>query len=379
MSGSPMNMIEKYLERVRVYLPIDSEDTLTEIRTHLIEEAETLGQGKITHGSTMLAIERFGDPKEAANAYAGIGKRVGPLPAEYVQPAIRIVLLLVSLGVAFIIGSYIVGLSILDVVGITNFPFNIPVMIALQVALSLLYAAIIIAGLSAIEKRNAPPSEKTVLESFLGLGSDVFKPKGRWDAAAEVVLGVVFAIVLLLSPIRILFREDFLLFMNVMAILLLADALKGLLFFIAGENNLNLLFEAVLGGAWVVLCMFLINIQWPLEQIYNFDGAEWTLVRLTDLPIEISTPFSGAEVLALFWAIGVFIVVVTNTWSILVSSMKVAMYLKEDKGLWWQGRWGPGRHPFPFRRRESGESQAHSDDGPTYSDGHKESDNIDET
>ena len=176
MSGSPMNMIEKYLERVRVYLPIASEDTLTEIRTHLIEDAETLGQGKITHGSVMLAIERFGNPKEAANAYAGIGKRVGPLPAEYVQPAIRIVLLLVALGAAFIIGSYIVGLSILDVVGITSFPFNIPIMIALQVALSLLYAAIIIAGLSAIEKRDALPSEKTVLESFLGLGSDVFKP-----------------------------------------------------------------------------------------------------------------------------------------------------------------------------------------------------------
>ena len=375
MSGSPMNMIEKYLERVRVYLPIDSEDTLTEIRTHLIEEAETLGQGKITHGSVMLAIERFGDPKEAANAYAGIGKRVGPLPAEYVQPAIRIVLLLVALGAAFIIGSYVVGISIFDVVGITNFPFNIPVM----VALSLFYAAIIIAGLSAIEKRGAPPSERTVLESFLGLGSDVFKPKGRWDATAEIVLGVVFAMVLLLSPIRILFREDFLLFMNVIAILLLMDALKGLLFFIAGENNLNLLFEAVLGGVWVVLCMFLINMQWPLEQVYLFDGAEWTLVQLAGLPIEIPGPFGGAEVLALLWAIGVFIVVVTNMWSILVSSMKVAMYLKEDKGLWWQGRWGPGRNRFPFFRRESDQNQAHSDDGTNYSDGHKELDNIDET
>ena len=375
MSGSPMNMIEKYLERVRVYLPINSEDALVEIRTHLIEEAETLGQGKMTHGSAMLAIERFGDPKEAANAYAGIGKRVGPLPAEYVQPAIRIVLLLVALGAAFIIGSYVVGISIFDVAGITNFPFSIPVM----VALSLLYAAVIIAGLSAIEKREAPPSEKTVLESFLGLGSGVFKPKGRWDAAAEVVLGVFFAMILLLSPIRLLFRGDFLLFMNVIAILLLVDALKGLLFFIAGENNLNLLFETVLGGAWVVLCMFLINIQWPLEQVYLFDGAEWVLIRLVDLPIEIPGPFGGAEVLTLLWAIGVFIVVVTNMWSILVSSMKIAMYLKEDKGLWWQGRWGPGRNRFPFFRRDSDRNQAYSDDGTTYSDGHKESDNIDET
>ncbi|MHA1484645.1 MAG: HAAS signaling domain-containing protein [Candidatus Thorarchaeota archaeon] len=377
MSGSPMNMIEKYLERVRVYLPIDSEDALTEIRTHLIEEAEALGQGKMTHGSVMLAIERFGDPKEAANAYAGIGKRVGPLPAEYVQPAIRIVLLLVALGGAFIIGAYVVGISIFDVTGITNFPFSIPVM----VALSLLYAAVIIAGLSAIEKRESPPSEKTVLESFLGLGSDVFKPKGRLDAAGEVVLGVFFAMVLLLSPIRILFREDFLLFMNVIAILLLVDAMKGLLFFIAGENNLNLLFEVILGGAWVVLCMFLINIQWPLEQVHVFNGAEWVLLRLADIPIEIPGPFGGAEALALLWAIGVFIVVVTNMWSILVSSMKIAMYLnqEEDKGLWWQGRWGPERHPFLFLRRDSDQNQTHSDDETNYSDGHKEPDNIDET
>jgi len=375
MSGSPMNMIENYLERVRVYLPIDSEDALIEIKTHLIEDAETLGQGKMTHGSAMLAIERFGDPKEAANAYAGTGKRVGPLPAEYVQPAIRIVLLLVALGVAFIIGSYVVGLSIFEVAGITNYPFSIPVM----VALSLIYAAIIIAGLSAIEKRKAPPSEKTVLESFLGLGSDVFKPKGRLDAAAEVVLGVVFAAVLLLSPIRILFREDFLLFMNVVALLVLADALKGFLFFMAGENNLNLLLEVVLGGAWVFLGMFLINIEWPLEQVYMFDGAEWVFVRLADLPIEIAGPLGGAEVLALLWAIGVFIVVVTNMWSISVSSMKIAMYLKEDRGLWWQGNWGPGRQHFPFLRRDSGQNQVHSDDGTTYSDGHQESDNIDET
>jgi hypothetical protein len=157
--------------------------------------------------------------------------------------------------------------------------------------------------------------------------------------------------------------------------------LKGFLFFIAGENNLNLLFEVILGGAWVVLCMFLINIQWPLEQVHVFNGAEWVLLRLADIPIEISGPFGGAEVLALLWAIGVFIVVVTNMWSILVSSMKIAMYLnqEEDKGLWWQGRWGPGRHPFLFLRRDSDQNQADSDDGTNYSDDHKELDNIDET
>ena len=77
MSEKPLDLIEKYLDRVRVYLPIDSEDVLIEIRTHLLEEAESIGDGSITRGSTMMAIERFGDPKDAANAAAGTFHRSG--------------------------------------------------------------------------------------------------------------------------------------------------------------------------------------------------------------------------------------------------------------------------------------------------------------
>ncbi|MHA2285969.1 MAG: hypothetical protein ACXABZ_08870, partial [Candidatus Thorarchaeota archaeon] len=114
MSDKPIDMIEKYLERVRVYLTIDSEETLMEIRTHLIEEAETLGQGQLTHGSVMLALERFGDgdPKNAANEYAGTGRKKAMVPTEYTQPLLRIVLLLIGVTAAFLIGSFLVGLSL---------------------------------------------------------------------------------------------------------------------------------------------------------------------------------------------------------------------------------------------------------------------------
>ena len=39
-SNNPLELIEQYLDRVRVYLPLDSEDTIVELQTHLIEEAE---------------------------------------------------------------------------------------------------------------------------------------------------------------------------------------------------------------------------------------------------------------------------------------------------------------------------------------------------
>ena len=80
-------MIDEYLERVKVYLPIDSDDVLAEIRTHLIESAEAIGDGTMTPGSTLMAIERMGEPKIVASEYADSGKKVGPVPAEYSMAA----------------------------------------------------------------------------------------------------------------------------------------------------------------------------------------------------------------------------------------------------------------------------------------------------
>jgi hypothetical protein len=42
-SNNPLELIDQYLDRVRVYLPLDSEDAIVELQTHLIEEAERIG------------------------------------------------------------------------------------------------------------------------------------------------------------------------------------------------------------------------------------------------------------------------------------------------------------------------------------------------
>ncbi|RDE11412.1 MAG: hypothetical protein C4K49_11925 [Candidatus Thorarchaeota archaeon] len=338
MSEEPLEMIEKYLERVRIYLPVDSQDTLTEIRTHLIEEAQSLGQGKITRGSVMLAIERFGDPKEAANAYAGTGKKVGIIPAEYVLPAGRMAMALVALVIAFGIGAYFVwvSLSLWGFPTIENWPFNIPVMIVFWVGLGVL----VIGVLSFLDKYKAP-TEKTVLEGVLGAGSGVFTPKSRTDAAGDIVFGLVFAVILLLPQIQLCFIPAFLPVVGVMAFLMAVGAAKGYLFFKAGENNANLLFEAVLSAAWIVACMVLVTTGWPIVYVWNNTNGVWSLFYLPDLYGDISflpLLFNGV------WTFIIFIVAVTNSWQLVISGMKIPMYMKAGKGWWWQGTWGSGLH-----------------------------------
>ena len=113
-SNNPLELIEQYLDRVRVYLPLDSEDTIIELQTHLIEEAERIGNGTMTAGSAMMAIERMGDPKSVANEYAGSGEKVGPVPAEYVRGSIVLTLLWkdqVALDAASFPGGHVVGRS----------------------------------------------------------------------------------------------------------------------------------------------------------------------------------------------------------------------------------------------------------------------------
>ncbi|TFG14336.1 hypothetical protein EU537_03910 [Candidatus Thorarchaeota archaeon] len=336
MGDSPKDLIDKYLERVRVYLPVGSEETLLEMRTHLIEEAQRLGDGRITHGSAMMAIERFGDPKEAANAYAGTGKKVGPIPAEYFHPLLRIGLILAALSAVFIVASYFVGLAVPGLGFLQNFPFSILAMIAI----SLVYAFIIIGGLSLLD-RGKPPTEKTTLESVLGIGSGVFKPKGRWEALGEAVFGTIFGVILLLPQIMLLFRPTFLVFLYAGALLIFLDAIKGLLFFLAGENNVTLLIQAAIAAMWVILAVFLINVSWPLESFYVFNGdvGTWLLVTVEDIQSTLPPEINVSLGLSLMWIFIIFIIVVTNLWSVLISAMKIPMYLEEGKGWWWQGRW----------------------------------------
>ncbi|MHA1637574.1 MAG: hypothetical protein ACTSUO_00305 [Candidatus Thorarchaeota archaeon] len=344
MSEKPLDLIEKYLDRVRVYLPIDSEDVLIEIRTHLIEEAESIGDGSITRGSTMMAIERFGDPKEAANAAAGTGKKVGPVPTEYTQPLIRMIVVIVALSTAFLVGASVIGLTFPDWFDITNYPIALP-FIFIQ---GIIYLFIII-GVLYLVRRESAPTEKTPLEEVLGIGSGAFKPKPRTDAFADMFFGMIFGIVLLLPQMQITYTLAFAPFVNIIVVLMFVGALKGLLFFVYGENNVNLMFEIFLSAAWVILCIGLINVGWGLDSVWSFsDTTGWTLTSIAELGELI--PFFGGMFDAL-WAFIIFIITAVSIWQIIMSTMKVSMYTKAEKGWWWTGNFGKSR---PFGRRHFG-------------------------
>lgn len=356
MADKPMDLIDKYLERVRVYLPLGNEDILAEIRTHLIEEAETLGRGELTHGSVMLAIERFGDPKDAANEWAGTGKKVGPVPTEYVAPLVKIALALIALGAVFIVGASIVSYAVPGFWGIVNFPYSIGIM----VVMSLIYAFIIIGGLSYLD-RDKPPTEKTTLESVLGIGSGAFRPKRRSDAGAGFFFGVIFAALILSPLVQTVLTAEALFFVNVFAVLILVEAVVNLGFFLYGENNVNLAFEALSGVAWILLAMFLINLAFPLTGIYSYsDATGWTLMTFEQLS-QLIPEFNIFIPLNYIWVFIVFVIVITNLWKVLMASMKVPMYLQAGKGWWWQGEWGQKRWKKYRRSRRRTDSRVRED------------------
>jgi hypothetical protein len=356
MADKPMDLIDKYLERVRVYLPLGNEDTLAEIRTHLIEEAETLGRGELTHGSAMLAIERFGDPKDAANEWAGTGKKVGPVPTEYVAPLVKIALALIALGAVFIVGASIVSYAVPGFWGIVNFPYSIGIM----VVMSLIYAFIIIGSLSYLDK-GKPPTEKTTLESVLGIGSGAFRPKRRSEAGAGFLFGVVFAALILSPFVQTLLTAEALFFVNVFAMLILVEAVVNLGFFLYGENNVNLVFEALVGVAWIFLAMFLINLTFPLTGFYNYsDATGWTLMTFEELS-QLIPSFNILIPLNYIWVFIVFVIVITNLWKVLMASMKIPMYLQAGKGWWWQGEWGRKRWKRYRRSRRRSDERVHED------------------
>ncbi len=339
MTDKPIDLIEKYLERVRVYLPLGSEEILTEIRTHLIEEAENLGQGQVTHGSAMLAVERFGDPKDAANEWAGTGKKVGPVPAEYAIPLVKITLTLIALGAVFIVGASIVNYAAPEIWGIINFPLSIGIM----VVISLIYAFMIIGGLSYIDSRGKPPTEMTTLESVLGVASGAFKPKPRVDAAGGFFFGLVFAIVIASPFVRNALTAEALLFVNVFVGLMVVEAFVNLMFYLFGENNVNLLLQAIMSGAWIVLSMFLINLAFPLNGFYKYSSSVgWTFMTFEEL-FQTFPELGTYLPLNLVWVFIVFVIVITNLWNALVASMKIPMYLQAGKGWWWKGGWGEKR------------------------------------
>ncbi len=368
-SNNPLELIEQYLERVRVYLPLDSEDAIVELQTHLIEEAQRIGGGTMTAGSAMMAIERMGDPKSVANEYAGSGKRVGPVPAEYVNPVTRIIVVLLGVGIALTVGFYMLGVTLSQVIGtdIQNWPLSIPLMIGLNAVIII----VIIGGLSLLD-RDKPLTEKTTLESVFGIGVDGFKPKGRWDAAWDLVMGIFWGIVIMLPGVVILYTDAFAAVYMTVVLFLFLGAIKGALFFLGGENNFNLAVEAFLSVVWIALAVVLINVGWPVRYVYANGGAGWTLFDLEAFFISNDIPFVPFDWI---WAVIMFVTVVVAIWRVIVSSMKITMYLRAGKRLWWQGNWGERRSlRTPLWKRILGEHDQFQKETSVRHDEHREPD-----
>jgi hypothetical protein len=367
-SNDPLELIDQYLDRVRVYLPLDSEDAIVELQTHLIEEAERIGEGKMTAGSAMMAIERMGDPKSVANEYAGSGKKVGPIPAEYTGPLSRMLIVIAGVALALIVGAIMIGASFTQLYGINieNWPLSIPVMIVIN--LTILF--VIIGGISMLD-RNKPLTEKTTLESFFGIGVEGFKPKKRLDAAFDFGGGLFWGFVLLLPAVVALYTEAFMQYYVVVAIFLFLGAARGALFYIGGENNLNLAVEAILSVVWIGLAVILIGVGWPIQYVYGNTNGVWYKFDLIQFFQTNNIPFVPFDYI---WAFVIFITVAFSVWRIIVSSMKITMYVRAGKGIWWQGNWGQRRRlKTPLWKRVLGDQQS-VQSGSTYHDGYRETD-----
>jgi hypothetical protein len=358
-SGNPYELIEQYLDRVRVYLPLDSEDTIVELQTHLVEEAERIGGGKLTAGSALMAIERMGDPKSVANEYAGSGRKVGPVPAEYVIPVTRIVAVLIAVGFALTVGAYMIGFTLTGIFGadIQNWPLSLPLTIGVNLAF-----AFIVIGIILLFDRDKPLTERTLLERIFGVGTEGFKPKGKWDAAGDFVMGVIWAVILVLPAVVALYTDSFEgIYMSIVVFLLLG-AVRGALFFVGGENNLNLAVEALVSLLWIAIASVMVatNVGFPIDSVYVNSGSGWELVSIVSFFEDNGIPFFFS--FDWIWAFVIFITVAIAVWRVFVSVMKISMYLRAGKGLWWQGNWGERRRlTKPFWKRILGDRQETSE------------------
>jgi hypothetical protein len=364
-SNNPKELIDQYLDRVRVYLPLDSEDAVVELQTHLIEEAERIGGGTMTAGSAMMAIERMGDPKSVAHEYAGSGEKIGPVPAEYVSPLSRMIIVIAGVALALFVGFTMVGGSLDLLLGFENWPFNIPLMIAIN--LTIIF--VIIGGISLLD-RNKPLTEKTTLESLFGIGVEGFKPKSRFDAAADLVMGIFWGYVLMLPVVVFLYTAEFVAVALYVVVFLFLGAIRGALFYIGGENNFNLAVEGILSGVWIVLAVSLIRIGWPLRAFYAYTDGAWRVFDLARFFTDYGIPFVPFDYI---WGFIMFVTIAVSIWRIIVSSMKITMHARAGRGIWWQGNWGERRRlRKPFWKRVLGDQNS-TQTGSTYHDGPYES------
>ena len=366
-NNDPLKLIEQYLDRVRVYLPLDCEDAIVELQTHLIEEAERIGEGTMTDGSAMMAIERMGEPKSVANEYAGSGKKVGPVPAEYVNPVSRIIIVLIGVAAAFTIGASMIGVTLTQLLGgdIQNWPVSIPIIIFLNLIIIL---AII--GIISMFDREKPLTGKTTLETIFGLGVEGFKPKGRLDALGDLISGIFWGLVLMVPGVILVYTAEFADFYMFVVIFLFLGAVRGALFLVGGENNFNLAFEGVISVIWIALAGPLIRIGWPIRYVYSYSNGAWHIDDLLVFFTEHNIPIAFDWI----WIVIMFITVAIAVWRVLVSSMKITMHIRAGKGIWWQGNWGKRRSlRTPLWKRMLGEHDQFQKKEAEYSDGNTES------
>ncbi len=313
-------LIEEYLNRVRAYLPLEDDAYITEIRTHLLEEAENIGGGRITEGSALMAIERMGDPRSVANDYAGTGRRIGPIPIEYVRPVVALTVVFVGIGLAFLLGLFLVQPLIIDVPSV----IGSSVLIVSLVVISVVAALVVTERLHLIDVRRTE-AEKTLFERLLGIGEKALRKKSTAASLAEMLGSLAIAILLILPQVQVLFTDAFLIYVPLLIGMHLVASLVGLLFVTRGENIRTLVLETVLGVSWIVVLSTIVRVGWPLQYIYIYNGVR--IVLLDAVALMSQAGFSPS----LLWVLAIFIAIVSNAWRVMAGIAKVLWRLRGNE------------------------------------------------
>ena len=318
---------------MRAYLPLGSEDYVIQIRTHLLREAERIGNGAVTEGLALLAIEHVGSPKSVANEYAGTGKRIGPLPVKYARPVAALTIVFIGIGLAVMLGLFLVE-PVLP--GVTSV-FSASALFLALVLASIVTALVVTERLNILDMRRTE-AERTLFERVLGIGEEALRKKSAADAFVEYAGSLIIAVLLILPQVRILFTSVFLPFVPVLIGLRLFGSVVGPLFFLRGENNFTLALEVVLGVAWIVVSAMIVHIGWPLRYMYIYDGTTLGLFDIVSFMAQVDLTPSP---LLIIWVMAIFVAVASSTWRAISGIAKISWYMREERGLWWDGRASP--------------------------------------
>ncbi|MHA1838710.1 MAG: HAAS signaling domain-containing protein [Candidatus Ranarchaeia archaeon] len=319
-SQTPSKLIEEYLHRVKLYLPVyGSSDILREIRTHIIESAEEISQGQLTASAVTQAIERLGEPSIVANEYAG-QSAYDIFSPVYFQPWLRLVIVFIAIVLSFSITFTLIDLPTSGIPAVMEtLIYTVPA----TIVFAFLQAAIIIYFVSKItEKDQSSSGKQHMLEGFFGIGTEALKPKSRTDAIGELLSGVTFAIILSMQWTQQYFTISFREVLLFLCLALLFDALVGGLYLLWGENNISLMAEILLGSIWIIAGLQFLRTGFPFDLLS---------VGLQIADVELLTGLNIA------WGIVAWIIVFSSTWKILSATIKIFYYLKENKGLFWRG------------------------------------------